>query len=118
MKGSYFASISPQETYLASSRIFAKEIILWSIDTGEIEKEFHGHESGTHVVAFAEDEKHLASIGKDGEVKVWDVKSQDLVGEHQVPLTNFHSLRFAGDAKVIVELDKGRRSVSVDYHRR
>ena len=109
--------ISPSETYLASARIFDTQILLWSIETGEIVKQFDGHDSGTHAVAFSADEQYMASVGRDGQIKVWDVTGQQLVGEHQVSVSDFHDLRFSGDDDLILELDKGRQIVSVAYDR-
>jgi WD40 repeat protein len=79
MKGEYFASISPHETYLASSSIFSRRISLWSIDTGKVVKELPGHISATMAVAFSEDEKLLASAGTDGTIKVWNLETRDFV---------------------------------------
>ncbi len=107
IKSEYYAAISPRETYLASSKIFSRQISLWSIDTGEVVKELKGHESATIAVAFSKDEKTLASVGKDRTLKVWDLETQSLVVKHELPPKKYRSLRFHDDGFVVVEFDSG-----------
>ena len=117
MKGAYFAAVSPRETYLASSRLFAKEIVLWSIPSGEQVKTFAGHESGTHAVIFSADERRMASIGKDGHIKIWDVAREQRIGQCDLEFSEFHNLSFLDDEQVVVELDQGQRSIALTYGR-
>ena len=71
----YYAAISPQEKLLASSQIFAAEISIWDIETGEITKVLPGHDKPTLGATFSPDGSKLASRSSANEVCVWEIES-------------------------------------------
>src|SRR5207253_1763209 len=48
---------------------------LWDVRSGSCVRVFVGHVDGISSVAVDRDGMHLASGGKDGEVKIWDIAS-------------------------------------------
>jgi WD40 repeat protein len=115
VKGAYFAKISPRETYLASARIFAREISLWSINTGKVVRTLDGHEAGTYSVAFSGDESLLASLGNDGSVKIWDVVEEKVVAEKTISRKQLQNIQSLTGTSVVVQLGAGNGDVSITF---
>ena len=82
-------------------------ISLWSTDSGEIVKEFSGHDGPATAVVFSADESLLASVGRDYVLKVWSVKTQGLVASHKIHWENFREMHVDFSGKVTVEFDDG-----------
>lgn len=103
-KDAYYAEISPQESYLASSPIFNRKIVLWSIETGEVVIELPGHDTCTRGLTFSPDEKRLASLSIQGEVCVWNIAEQTLIMRQDIPLEEFKSFEFENNNQLSIQL--------------
>lgn len=114
-KGAYYAEISPQETYLASSRIFNRKIVLWSIESGQVAIELPGHESFTCGLTFSPDERRLASLSVKGEVWVWDIAEQTVIMRQDIPLEEFKSFGFESNKRLSIQLQG--KSIQLDVPR-
>ena len=110
VKGSYFATISPRESYLATSEIFDRQIGLWTIPSGRKVRSFAGLANGVRRVVFSHDEQRIAALGIDGRIVVWDVATAQVSAEHSIHVADFYRLDFSPTGDLIVEFDTGRRS--------
>lgn len=112
-KDAYYAEISPQETYLASSRIFTQEISVWSIKTGKVVKELKGHKTPTCALAFSPDEGRLASLANDGEICVWDLQQQTAILRTSIPRDQFESFHLEEENLLTVNLKSGSQTIEI-----
>ena len=66
---------SPDGRLLAASTFLQPRprILIWSVKSGKLLKEFHGHEEGISALAFSRDGARLASAGADATLLIWDV---------------------------------------------
>ena len=63
---------------------YGSDILLWQADTGEVIREFKGHERPVKGVAFLPDGKTFASVGSDGFIRVWDVATGETIRAFEV----------------------------------
>ena len=73
-------SFSPDSTLLAMS---AREdsVTVWNVRSGQpIPPVLYGHTQSVSSVDFSRDGKVLASGGSDGDIRLWDVKTHELLG--------------------------------------
>ncbi len=66
---------SPDGRLLAASTFLLPrpKILIWSVKSGKLLKELHGHEEGISALAFSRDGARLASAGADATLLIWDV---------------------------------------------
>jgi WD40 repeat protein len=62
-------------------------IRLWNATTGATELVLRGHQAPVWQVRFSADGSRLASIARDGTVRVWALRVDDLIGIAQGKLT-------------------------------
>jgi WD40 repeat protein len=60
-----------------------------------------GHSKAVEGVAFSPDDKHFASAGADGHLKLWTVEG-DSVGDWEVPDIKLKSVCFSPDGRYVV----------------
>ena len=67
-------------------------ILLWDTATGEHTKSFKGHTYGTTSVAFSPDGGTLASGGRDGVIRLWDVATGTQINTlQQTKIRRYHN---------------------------
>ena len=110
MKGHYFAQISPNETFLASSRIFQQSIILFDIRTGQVVREVSGHRATVRQIEFSADERLMASLDMDGELRLWDVNGNKDVTKMIPDIADIDSIGFRGSDTLTVSADGSTRA--------
>ena len=49
---------------------------LWSTNSSRLQRAFKAHQGRVTSLAFAPNDRLLASAGEDGQVKVWDLRSR------------------------------------------
>lgn len=88
----------------------AAELSLWDIETGEVVRNFEGHQKGIWEVAISPDGKTLLSgsadlfgIGGtlDNSVRWWDIETGEEQGRYTNELTGFPSVAFVSDAQAV-----------------
>ncbi len=80
--------------FLASTRLFQRSIVLFDTQTGKVVREFRGHTSMIRQIEFSSDERWMASIDMDGELRLWDVQSSAVVTEPFHVIDCVESIRF------------------------
>lgn len=63
---------------MARSTAYSNEIELFEVPTGELKKQFLGHQNSVRSLAISPDDRLLASGSNDGTLKIWDFESGNL----------------------------------------
>jgi WD40 repeat protein len=79
---------------------------LWNLETGELQGSFTGHDSWINTVAIASHGKRFISGSRDRTVKLWDLKTQDLLATFRLE-SEVISCAIAPDGRKIVVGDAG-----------
>lgn len=88
------ATLSPSGKLLATSalRDNLSVLIIRSTETGRISQLRQGHEGPVQLLAFSQNETHLASLGTDGTLRLWDLTATtpgdpSVLGKLTTPVT-------------------------------
>jgi WD40 repeat protein len=60
--------------------------VVWNVATGREICSFKGHRTGINAMAFSPDGRRLATGGKDGTAKLWDLESRQAEGRSAQPV--------------------------------
>ena len=71
-----YISFSPDGNILASAS--ERTILLWNVNTGELEKILTGHKKWVESISFSPDGNTFASASRDGDVRLWDTRTGGL----------------------------------------
>jgi WD40 repeat protein/serine/threonine protein kinase len=87
-------------------------IILWSMDTGEIEREFTGgHRDGVLSVAFSPDGTRAVSGSRDSTAIIWDVQTGEPINRLFGHTFQILSVAFSPDGRQIVSAARDFRVI-------
>ncbi|MCX7424118.1 MAG: WD40 repeat domain-containing protein, partial [Planctomycetia bacterium] len=80
---------------------WGEAITLWSPDADGEKRRYvlGGHQHGTNAVAFSPDSAIIASGGKDGKIKIWDVGTRRMLAEATADRGAVMSVAFSPDGK-------------------
>ena len=94
---------SPDDQAMAIGLGYGQAISLW-IRTGDKQLERYvlgGHYRGTNALAFSPDSKTLASVGGDGQIRVWDLSTRRLLGAAGVDSSAALAVAFSPDGRQV-----------------
>lgn len=79
-----------------------KTIIVWNLQTGEIERRLKGHEWSVSSIAATPNSQYLASCSIDGRTLVWEIESGEQIDEFMFKDGKCTSVAFAADGSTIL----------------
>lgn len=104
----YSVALSPDKQFLAAADSSDSSIKLWQLQYGHRGsvavtpfKILEGHDAPVFKVAFSPDGKLLASAGQDGLIKLWSVKSGELISTLRKHVAPVSSISFSPDGKTL-----------------
>ncbi|MDR1049854.1 MAG: protein kinase [Deltaproteobacteria bacterium] len=81
------------------------EIHLWDIKTGELVRQFSGHDGWTTSICLSRDKKILLSGCIDRTMKIWDVETGKSIGSYTQPqMPKIYGVYFSPDGRDIVSI--------------
>ncbi len=104
LEGSYaFSSVtfSPDGLLLLSAG-HSGSLQLWDADTGQLLRNYPGHEGVVLDAAFAPDGRRIASCGQDGTVRIWDMAAGMELRRFSLEKSSVCHVSFSSDGKFIL----------------
>lgn len=95
------AAVNREGTLLATAdashpaKEYKNPIQLWDTSTGKIIRTLTGHTNGVETMQFSRDGKTLATVGRDGKAKLWNVADGDVIAT----VSDSYSGQFSPDGK-------------------
>jgi len=111
----------------AATIVFGDEVVLWNLETGEIEQRFAGTVPGFKAVAVSSDERLLLAGSALGSVTVWNLKTGEIVHQMQGHALHISDLALAADDRIAItgsndtnaivwDIEKGRQLLRFQQH--
>ncbi|MCB0084583.1 MAG: hypothetical protein KDE47_26770, partial [Caldilineaceae bacterium] len=94
-----------------------RSLVVWQLDSAQPYMVFEEHPSEIADIAFASDGQHLASVGYDGTLFLWDMAVGTSVARQQLHLGTLLSLAFSPDGETLVCGGYGGRIGVVNWRR-
>ena len=96
-----FDPLEDGELWGSEARSWATIIYVWEFNTGLIRPVFRGHNAAVRSLSYSPDGRWLASVGEDGQLRVWDVAGERLAMRLPLGAPN-GCCAFTPDSKIIV----------------
>jgi serine/threonine-protein kinase len=104
VRGAVFSlAFSPDGQRVAAAGSFQGDIFLWNSATGKDTVILKGHTDEIESVCFHPDGRTLASGGRDGMVRIWDLRTGGSRMDYEMPPKSWvRSVAFSGDGGALV----------------
>ena len=80
-------------------------VTVWDVQTLDVITKLEGDSNRVRTVTFSPDSRILASSGRDGQLKLWDVSTWELL--RTIPRTGYYDIAFSPDGKTLVSTNSG-----------
>ena len=80
-------------------------VTVWDVQTRHVIAELEGDSNRVRTVTFSPDNRILASSGRDGQLKLWDVSTWELL--RTIPRTGYYDIAFSPDGNMLVSTNDG-----------
>lgn len=80
-------------------------VTVWDVQTLDVITKLEGDSNRVRTVTFSPDSRILASSGRDGQLKLWDVSTWELL--RTIPRTGYYDIAFSPDGKTLVSTNNG-----------
>ena len=95
---------SGNSKYIASGS-HDRSVIVWNVETGNIEHRLQGHRDDVQSVSFSGNSKYIASGSSDKNIMIWNVDTGQLEHILRGHSHHIHSVCFSKDSKIFQNND-------------
>jgi WD40 repeat protein len=92
----------------AVSAGYDNTIRFWNLETGKIEREFHGHQNGVYGLAVSRDGKRLLSGGYDKLIRLWDIATGETLRRFQQHEDGVNAVAFTSNGRYALSASNDR----------
>jgi WD40 repeat protein len=92
-----------------------KDLILWDLDKGVVDRSLEGHKGALFPVAISRDGKRALSGGYDGIVAVWDLDQGKIIRRFTDHASPLNTVSFSRDARIAASASGWGRPPHVAY---
>jgi WD40 repeat protein len=85
------------------------EVVIWNVETGQIELRLDGHERGVQCLAWSPDGTRIATGSEDDTVRLWELERGDCVAILRDAQYWFSSLAWSPDGRTLAAGNADRR---------
>jgi WD40 repeat protein/serine/threonine protein kinase len=111
----------------AATIVFGDEVVIWNIETGEIERRFAGTVPGFKAITVSADGNLLLAGSAMGAVTIWNLVTGEIVRQFQGHSLHISDLAITSDDRVVVstsndttaivwDIEKGRQVLRFQQH--
>lgn len=111
----------------AATIVFGDEVVIWNVETGEIDQRFGGTVPGFKAIAVSSDERLLLAGSALGAVTIWNLETSEIVHQLQGHALHISDLAITSDNRIAIstsndttaivwDIEKGRQLLRFQQH--